>query len=95
METDHPSIRRAEEDFLKWDELKQLLDRLWNAYLPLKCEEARELLLTGVKGYTPTRELADLVWRQRNGNGTAFNAESTATVTTLKPKTGSSEGERA
>ena len=94
-ETRHPSIMRAEEDFLKWDELEQLLDRLWNACRRLECEEARELLLTGVKGYTPTRELADLVWRQRNGNGTAANAESTATVTTLKPKTGSSEGERA
>ena len=89
--------RRAEEDFLKWDELKQLLDRLWSACRRLECEEARELLLTGVKGYTPTRELADLVWQQRNGNGNGkvASVESTATVTTLKPKTGSSEGERA
>ncbi len=92
-ETRHPSILRAEEDFLGWGELKQILDRLWDACRRLECEEARELLLTGVKGYTPTRELADLVWRQRNGTVSA--EEPTATVTTLKPKTASSEGERA
>jgi len=94
METNHPSIMRAEEDFLRWEELERVLDPLWNACRRLECEEARELLLTGVKGYTPTRELADLVWRQRNGNGSAVNTESTATVTTLKPKTTSSEGEQ-
>ena len=81
MGTDHPSIMRAEEDFLGWDELERLLDRLWNACRRLDCEQARDLLLAGVKGYTPTSEVVDLVWRQRNA---AYPEP--ATVTALKPK---------
>ncbi len=84
---------RAEEDFLGWDEFKQILDSLWEVSRHFDCAEARELLLQGVKGYKPTTELEDLVWRQRNG--TASAAKVTATVTTLKPKTGSSKGDRA
>ena len=84
MGTEHPSIMRAEEDFLRWDELEGLLDRLWNACRRLDCEQARELLLSGVKGYTPTSEVADLVWRERNR--VVSEAEPKATVTELKPK---------
>ena len=84
MGTDHPSIMRAEEDFLTWDELKSLLDRLWNACRRLDCDQARELLLSGVKGYTPTSEVVDLVWRERNN--AVSETEKTATVTELKPK---------
>ncbi len=82
--TEHPSILRAEEDFLGWDELQRLLDRLWNACLRMDCAEGRELLLKGVQGYTPTSEFEDLVWRERNGM--AAVKEPTATVTALKPK---------
>jgi FlaA1/EpsC-like NDP-sugar epimerase len=64
--TEHPSIMRAEEDFLSWEELKPLLDQLWNACQRLDCTKAREILLRAVVGYTPTKEVEDLVWRQRN-----------------------------
>ena len=82
--TEHPSILRAEEDFLGWDELQRLLDRLWNACLRMDCAEGRELLLKGVQGYTPTTEVEDLVWRERNG--TVSTEGPTAIVTELKPK---------
>jgi FlaA1/EpsC-like NDP-sugar epimerase len=93
MGTDHPSIMRAEEDFLRWEELEGLLDRLWNSCQRLDCEQARELLLIGVTGYTPTAELADLVWCEnydKNQDG-----ESSATVTTLQPKQATVQGDRA
>ncbi len=93
MGTDHPSIMRAEEDFLKWEELERILDRLWNACRRLDCDEARALLLMSVKGYTPTSEVEALVWRERNG--TDSTAELTATVTTLQPKQIKALGERA
>jgi FlaA1/EpsC-like NDP-sugar epimerase len=85
MGTEHPSILRAEEDFLPWDELELLLDRLWNSCRQLDCAGARELLLSGVQGYSPTSELVeDLVWRERLANSSS--PEAGATVTTLTPK---------
>jgi FlaA1/EpsC-like NDP-sugar epimerase len=64
--TEHRSIMRAEEDFLPWDEIKPLLDQLWNACQRLDCNKVREILLRAVAGYVPTKEVEDLVWRQRN-----------------------------
>jgi FlaA1/EpsC-like NDP-sugar epimerase len=65
--TEHPGIMRAEEDFLPWHELKPLLDQLWTTCQRLDCIKAREILLHAVTGYTPTKEVEDLVWRQKNG----------------------------
>jgi FlaA1/EpsC-like NDP-sugar epimerase len=67
MGTEHPSIMRAEEDFLPWDELKPLLDQLWIACQRLDCTKGRETLLRAVAGYSPTKEVEDLVWRHRDG----------------------------
>ena len=88
--TEHASILRAEEDFLGWDELQQLLDRLWNACLRIDCEEARALLLKGVQGYTPTKQVEDLVWRERNGE--AQTAIPGGKVTTQKPRPAKQSG---
>ena len=84
--TEHASILRAEEDFLAWDELQRLLDRLWRACRSLDCEDARELLLTSVTGYAPTSEVEDLVWRQLNPAGSRPRVESNTKVTELTPK---------
>jgi FlaA1/EpsC-like NDP-sugar epimerase len=81
--TEHRSIMRAEEDFLPWDELKPLLDQLWNACQRLDCTKAREVLLRAVVGYSPTKEVEDLVWRQRNaGTRVALGGK----VTPLEPR---------
>jgi FlaA1/EpsC-like NDP-sugar epimerase len=81
--TEHRSIMRAEEDFLPWDELKPLLDQLWNACQRLDCNKARDVLLRAVTGYSPTKEVEDLVWRQRNaGTRIALGGK----VTPLEPR---------
>jgi FlaA1/EpsC-like NDP-sugar epimerase len=69
MPTEHPSILRAEEDFLPWERLEPLLGELWDACRRLDCTRARALLLQGVSGYSPTQEVEDLVWRERRRNG--------------------------
>jgi FlaA1/EpsC-like NDP-sugar epimerase len=83
--TEHRSIMRAEEDFLPWEELKPLLDQLWGACQRLDCVKAREILLRAVVGYSPTKEVEDLVWRHRNtGTRVALGAK----VTPLEPRRG-------
>jgi len=82
MGTEHPSIMRAEEDFLAWDELKPLIDQLGTACQRLDCTRTRELLLEVVVGYSPTKEVEDLVWRHRNGGSRSLGTN----VTALEPR---------
>jgi FlaA1/EpsC-like NDP-sugar epimerase len=90
--TEHRSIMRAEEDFLPWEELKPLLDQLWSACQRLDCNKAREVLLRAVVGYSPTKEVEDLVWRQRNaGTRVALGG---AKVTALEPRRAVPQGDR-
>jgi FlaA1/EpsC-like NDP-sugar epimerase len=89
--TDHRSIMRAEEDFLPWDELRSLLDQLWNACQRLDCSKAREVLLSKIVGYSPTKEVEDLVWRQRNAGARVVHA---GKVTNLEPRRAVPPGER-
>ncbi len=89
--TEHRSVMRAEEAFLPWDELKPLLDQLWTACQRLDCAKVREVLLRAVVGYSPTKEVEDLVWRQRNsGARVALGAK----VTALEPRRAVPQGER-
>jgi FlaA1/EpsC-like NDP-sugar epimerase len=83
MGTDHPSILRAEEDFLPWETLKPMIEQLWTACQRLDCGKAREVLLRSVTGYAPTKEVEDLVWRHRNA-GARSNLSSN--VTSLEPR---------
>jgi FlaA1/EpsC-like NDP-sugar epimerase len=89
--TEHRSIMRAEEDFLPWDELKPLLDHLWSGCQRLDCYKVREVLLKAVAGYSPTKEVEDLVWRQRN-TGTRVSVG--AKVTALEPRRVAPQAER-
>jgi FlaA1/EpsC-like NDP-sugar epimerase len=81
--TEHRSVMRAEEAFLPWDELKPLLDQLWTACQRLDCAKVREVLLRAVVGYSPTKEVEDLVWRQRNAGARVTLG---AKVTALEPR---------
>jgi FlaA1/EpsC-like NDP-sugar epimerase len=83
MGTDHPSIMRAEEDFLPWDELKPLIELLWNACQRLDCTKVREVLLRSVAGYSPTKEVEDLVWQHRNAG---MRVTRNSNVTPLEPR---------
>ncbi len=81
--TDHPMIMRAQEDFIPWHELQVLLKNLWQGCVNLDCEVSRRLLLASVEGYSPTVELEDFVWRERNLGGPIEQTQS-AKVTDLK-----------
>jgi FlaA1/EpsC-like NDP-sugar epimerase len=89
--TEHRSIMRAEEDFLPWDELKPLLDQIWNACQRLDCNKVREILLRAVTGYSPTKEVEDLVWRQRNAGARVSLG---GKVTPLEPRRAAPQGDR-
>ncbi len=89
--TDHPRIMRAEEEFLPWEELKPVIDQLWLACQRLDCARAREVLLHEMVGYTPTKEVEDLVWRQRNSGARAIVG---GKVTQLEPRRAAPQTER-
>ena len=89
--TDHRSIMRAEEDFLPWEDLKVLLDQLWGACQRLDCNKVREILLRAVVGYAPTKEVEDLVWRQRNAGARVSLGSN---VTPLEPRRAVPQGDR-
>jgi FlaA1/EpsC-like NDP-sugar epimerase len=91
MGTEHPSIMRAEEDFMLWEDLKPLIDQLWTACQRLDCTKAREVLLRSVAGYSPTTEVEDLVWRHRN---TGTRAGIGSNVTPIEPRRAAPPGER-
>jgi FlaA1/EpsC-like NDP-sugar epimerase len=94
--TAHPRILRAQEDFIPWNQLKPVLDELYRASADLDCEKARAILLQGVVGYAPTKEVEDLVWRERNRNLAAAKkiVASGGNVTPLEPRRVSPNADR-
>jgi FlaA1/EpsC-like NDP-sugar epimerase len=82
MGTEHPGIMRAEEDFLTWEDLKPLIELLWAACQRLDCAKVRDLLVRSVVGYSPTKEVEDLVWKHRNTGTRAGRSN----VTPLEPR---------
>ena len=90
--TKHPRIMQASEHYISWASLQPMLDRLWDACLRQDCEAARELLLEGVTGYSPTEQVEDLLWRQRLSKAAGDDSESVATVTRLEPRRGPGTG---
>jgi len=90
MGTDHPSIMRAEEEYLPWEALEPLLDDLWTACQRLDCVGARNILIRSVSGYSPGEVMNDLVWQERNrGSGSLAHdtrrGQRESNVTPLKP----------
>lgn len=84
MGTEHSMIMRAEEDYLPWPDVSDLLGRLWAACQERDCEDVRALLLEAVAGYTPPAGLEDLVWQRRQQ--LSRRKSSPATVTPLQPR---------
>ena len=60
--TEHPKIMRAEEDFLAWEELQDLLNRLQLACLEMNLTNIREILLEAVDGFEPKEKSSDPLW---------------------------------
>lgn len=63
--TDHERIMTANEIFLPWVQLEQILNRLDKACHEFNHEAIREILLTAPTGFSPTDGICDLVWQQK------------------------------
>lgn len=57
--TDHPKIMRAEEDFLPWQEIEKLLQRLEQACAALDQVEIREVLSEAIGGFVSKEVASD------------------------------------
>ena len=53
---------RAEEDFLVWEELQNLLNKLQMACREMALTEIRAILLEAVDGFEPKEEISDPLW---------------------------------
>lgn len=83
MGTDHPRIMRAEEDYLPWPQMQQVLERLDLAIRRFDCPDVRRILLESVTGYAPAGDIVDLVWTEEEAE---LASERASNVTTLMPK---------
>lgn len=63
--TEHPMIMTASEEYLPWDQLKALLNRLVAAVDEDDYPQVRQLLREGVSGYKPEGEIVDWIYQQR------------------------------
>lgn len=63
--TEHPMIRRANEEYLPWNLFKVLLDDLLSAVERDDYERVRQLLRESVSGYKPEGEIVDWIHTQR------------------------------
>ena len=64
--TSHPRIMRAEEEAYPWSEIQMYLERLQQAIKSSNCEEVRKLLVEVVKGYQPSGEIEDVLWKEQH-----------------------------
>ena len=62
--TEHPMIMRANEEYLAWDELCQVLRRLLKLAEHCDCDEIRKVLRDTVSGYQPQSDIVDWVHLQ-------------------------------
>ncbi len=63
--TDHKQIFRAEEDSLSADQLEFYLESLQEAEIRGDVVSLREILKDAVHGFTPTKEIVDVVYKQK------------------------------
>jgi FlaA1/EpsC-like NDP-sugar epimerase len=83
--TDHPKILRAEEEFLPWESLQGLIDRLQIASQELDLEAVRSILLEAVDGFEPGEGVSDPLWQvqEQAADRTQAMAPDPAKVTKL------------
>lgn len=74
--TDHERIMTANETYLPWSELEQILNRLDKACHEFNHEAIREILLAAPTGFAPTDGICDLVWQEKkSSNPSAVKAK--------------------
>ncbi len=69
--TSHSRIMTGSEIALKWEELEELLETLFDACLAFDAPRIRELLVKAPLGYQPQSEPVDLVWAKQAAQGLA------------------------
>ncbi len=92
--TQHPRILQAQDEFFSWADLEPMLGRLREACEEQDCDVAREQLLKGVSGYSPTEQVEDLVWREKLRKAAGGEAETPDNVTRLEPRRGPGDGRK-
>ena len=65
IQTEHPMIMRASEEFLSWPDLGEALQELFAALEADDYVQVRKLLRTLVNGYKPESEIVDWIYQQR------------------------------
>lgn len=61
--TDHPKILRAEEEFLPWESLQRLIERMQTASQELDLKAVRQILIEAVNGFEPGERVSDPLWQ--------------------------------
>ena len=64
--TDHPKILRAEEEYLPWEKLQNLIERLETACRQLDLEAVRGILVEAVDGFDPGEGVSDPLWQAQD-----------------------------
>ena len=64
--TEHKQILRAEEDFLEANTLEKYFNSLKEAEKEGDVNALREILKDAVSGFTPSDEIVDIVYQQKN-----------------------------
>ncbi|OCC14651.1 UDP-N-acetylglucosamine 4,6-dehydratase [Dissulfuribacter thermophilus] len=64
--TEHPMIKKAEEKYYPWPELKRQLDSLEKACSNFELEAVRNLMFEIIDGYKPQCDFVDPVWLASN-----------------------------
>jgi FlaA1/EpsC-like NDP-sugar epimerase len=84
--TNHPRIMRANEDYMSFDELLPLIEKLRAAAECLDRDGAREVLKFAVAGYEPVNGVDDLVWSKKHGppRQEAADADKVIDITTRR-----------
>lgn len=76
----HPRIMRAEEEAYSWDEVITHVHKLMKEISQSNCENIRELLIDVVKGYQPSGEIEDVLWKKKLCGASSNAPESNAVV---------------
>lgn len=63
--TSHPRIMRAEEESYSLDLITKYIEMLDKAIHSSNCESVRDLLVTVVKGYQPSDNIEDVLWKNK------------------------------
>lgn len=69
VDTEHPMIMRANENYMPWDALRPLLEKLFGAVAEHDYVAVRKLLREVVTGYAPDGEIVDWVYERDLASG--------------------------